>query len=107
MSASAWHQFIFILGLGLVVAGLTTYVITWVLVVVHLRDHHRDEHARLGSFLFAPHALAWFLAARYLPLRDRGLNALGFPGSAGTWAIVIGAIGAIVAKFLSLSGGGA
>lgn len=107
MSASAWHQFIFIMGLGCVVAGLTTYVITWMLVAVHLRERHPAEHVRLGGFLFAPHAFGWYLAGRYRALRDRGLNALGTPGRIGAWAIVLGAIAAIVAKLLSLNGAGA
>jgi hypothetical protein len=102
--ASAWHQFFFIMGLGVAVAGLTTYVITWMLVAVHLRDRHPTEHARLGSFLFAPHAFGWYLAGRYRALRDRGLNALGTPGSLGAWAIVLGAAAAVVAKLLSLTG---
>lgn len=107
MSASAWHQFIFIMGLGCVVAGLTTYVITWMLVAVHLRERHPAEHVRLGGFLFAPHAFGWYLAGRYRALRDRGLNALGTPGRIGAWAIVLGAIAAVVAKLLSLNGAGA
>jgi hypothetical protein len=107
MSASAWHQFIFIMGLGLVVAGLTTYIITWMLVAVHLRDRHPVEHARLGAFPFAPRAFGWYLAGSYRALRDRGLNALGAPGSIGAWAIVLGAIAAIVAKLLSMQGAGA
>jgi len=107
MSASAWHQFIFIMGLGFVVAGLTTYIITWMLVAVHLRDRHPAEHVRLGTFLFAPRAFGWYLSGRYRALRDRNLNALGAPGRIGAWAIVLGAIAAIVAKLLSLNGAGA
>lgn len=104
MPASAWHQFLFILGLGAAVAGLTTYLITWMLVAVHLRDRHPTEHARLGGFLFAPHAFGWYLACRYRALRDHGLNALGTPGSLGAWAIVLGAAAAVIAKLLSLTG---
>ncbi|HEU4664608.1 MAG TPA: hypothetical protein VFS55_11300 [Dokdonella sp.] len=104
MSASAWHQFLFILGLGLAVAGLTTYVITWMLVAVHLRDRHPAEHARLGAFLFAPRAFGWYLAGRYRALHDRGLDALGTPGSIGAWAIVLGSAAAVIAKLLSLRG---
>lgn len=107
MPASAWHQFIFIMGLGLAVAGLTTYVITWMLVAVHLRERHPAEHARLGGFLFAPRAFGWYLAARYRALRDRSLDALGTPGSLGAWAIVLGTAAAIVAKLLSLTGSSA
>src|SRR5690606_34469228 len=102
-----WHQFVFVMGLGLLVAGLTTYVITWMLVAVHLRDHHAGERRRLGSFLFAPRALFWFLAARYLPLRDRGLNGLAVLGSIGAWGILAGIGSAIAAKVASLSAGGA
>lgn len=104
MPASAWHQFVFILGLGAAVAGLTTYVITWMLVAVHLRDRHPAEHARLGGFLFAPRAFGWYLGGRYRTLGDRGLDALGIPGSLGAWAIVLGTTAAIVAKLLSLTG---
>ncbi|HEY6941282.1 hypothetical protein [Dokdonella sp.] len=104
MPASAWHQFLFILGLGFVVAGLTTYVITWMLVAVHLRERHPAEHVRLGHFLFAPRAFGWYLAGRYRALRDRGLDALGTPGSIGAWAIVLGGAAAIIAKLLSLKG---
>ena len=104
MTASAWHQFIFIMGLGLIVTGLTTYIIAWMLVTVHLRDHHPAERARLGSFLFAPGALFWYLAARYRPLRDRGLNGLAVLGSIGAWMIVLGAASASIVKWLSSSG---
>lgn len=92
MSAEAWHQFIFILGLGLAVAGLTTYTITWMLVAVHLRDRHADERSRLGGFLFSPRALLWYLRARYLRLHDSTLNTLALLGSIGAWAILIGSL---------------
>lgn len=105
MAASAWHQFFFVMGLGLVVAGLTTYVIAWMLVAVHLRDHHPGERTRLGGFLFAPAAFGWYLAARYLPLRDRGLNGLAVLGSIGSWGIVLGAAAAIAAKVASVVAG--
>jgi hypothetical protein len=105
MAASAWHQFFFVMGLGLVVAGMTTYVIAWMLVAVHLRDHHPGERTRLGGFLFAPAAFGWYLAARYLPLRDRGLNGLAVLGSIGSWGIVLGAAAAIAAKVASVVAG--
>ena len=38
----AAREFLLIMGLGLIVAGLTAYVIVWMLVAVHLRDHHPD-----------------------------------------------------------------
>lgn len=107
MSASAWHQFVFIMGLGLVVAGLTTYVITWMLVAVHLRDHHPDERAHLGGFMFSPKALAWYLGTKYRALRDRGLDAIAVLGTIGAWAIVLGAIAALLAKLLASTGASA
>lgn len=104
MSASAWHQFIFTGGLGIAVAGLTTYIITWMLVAVHLRDHHPGEHARLGGFLFAPHAFGWYLGAAWRRLHDRSLNALALLGSIGAWGIAIGTASAILVKCLASSG---
>ena len=50
------REFMLLLGLGFFVAGLTTYLMTWILVVVHLRDHHPAERERLGGFMFSPHA---------------------------------------------------
>jgi len=105
VSASAWHQFVFVMGLGLVVAGLTTYVITWMLVAVHLRDHHPAERTRVSGFMFAPRAFGWYLAARYRALRDRSLDGLAVLGSIGAWAIAVGAVLAIIAKLLASIGG--
>lgn len=107
MSLLAVRDFLLICGLGLVVAGLTTYIITWMLVAVHLRDHHPAEHARLGGFLFAPHAFGWYLAARWRALRDRSLDALAVLGSIGAWAILAGAVVATASKLLAFTGGGA
>jgi hypothetical protein len=107
VSFLAVREFLLICGLGLVVAGLTTYVITWMLVVTHLRDHHADEHARVSGFLFAPYAFGWYLRGRYRTLRDRDLNVLARLGSIGAWAILIGAAVAIASKALSWVGGSA
>ncbi len=104
MSAAAWHQFIFTGGLGFAVAGLTTYIIVWMLVAVHLRDHHPTEHSRLGSFLFAPRAFGWYLAASWRRMRDRNLSALAVLGSIGAWSIVIGVTSAVVVKFVAAKG---
>lgn len=106
MSASAWHQFLFTGGLGVAVAGLTTYVIAWMLVAVHLRDHHPDEHARLGGFLFAPRAFGWYLGGAWRKLHDRSLSALGLLGSIGAWGIALGTLCAIVVKLLASNGPG-
>ena len=107
MSASAWHQFFFIMGLGFVVAGLTTYIMTWALVSVTLRDRHGEERSRLGGIPFTPRVFGWFLAARWRNLRDRALGPLALPGTIGTWSILLGGIAAVVAKLLSLNGTGA
>ncbi len=104
MSASAWHQFIFIGGLGLVVAGLTTLIITWALVSVTLRDRHPAERARLGSLPFTPRTFGWFLCARWRRMGDRMLGGVAAPGTFGAWSIVIGALLASIAKWLSLTG---
>ncbi|MEP7043808.1 MAG: hypothetical protein ABI843_12145 [Dokdonella sp.] len=104
MTLLATREFLLIMGLGLVVAGLTTYIITWMLVAVHLRDHHPGEHATISGFVFAPYALGWYLRARYRVLRDRDLNALAVLGSIGAWAIIVGALIAIASKLLAYVG---
>lgn len=103
----AAREFLLIMGLGLIVAGLTTYVITWVLVLVHLRDHHPAERARLGASPFRPGAALWYLRARYRALRDVGLNALAVPGCIGVWAILAGIAATLVSKGLAFVGSGA
>ena len=105
MSFLALREFLLICGLGLLVAGLTTYIMTWALVAVHLRDRHPDERTRLGGFLFSPHAFGWYLGARYRRLRDSDLNALAVLGSIGAWAILIGGGIAILSKMLAWAGG--
>jgi hypothetical protein len=104
MPLLATREFLLIMGLGMIVAGLTTYIITWMLVAVHLRDHHADEHARMSGFLFTPYAFGWYLRARYRALHDKSLNALAVLGSIGAWAIIIGALIAIISKLLAYTG---
>lgn len=89
------REFMLLLGLGFFVAGLTTYLMTWVLVTVHLRDHHVQERARLGGFMFTPRAFGWFLWRRYVALKDNSLNGLARLGFVGTWAITLGGFAAI------------
>ncbi len=95
------REFMLLLGLGFLVAGLTTYLMTWVLVTVHLRDHHAEERARLGGFMFTPRAFGWFLWRRYVALKDKSLNGLARLGFVGTWAITLGGIAAIASSTLS------
>ncbi|MEZ5462375.1 hypothetical protein [Dokdonella sp.] len=92
------REFMLLLGLGFFVAGLTTYIMTWILVAVHLRDHHPAERARLGGFMFSPRAFGWYLARRYRALRDKSLTGLARLGAIGAWAIVLGALSAFAAK---------
>lgn len=96
----AAREFLLLLGLGFVVAGLTTYLMTWILVVTHLRDHHPQERQRMGGFMFTPHAFGWFLMRRYVALGDTSLNGLARLGAIGAWAIVIGIIAVIASKTL-------
>ena len=100
----AMRDFTLICGLGLLVAGLTAYVMTWAIVAVHLRDKHPAERARLGGFMFTPHAFVWYLRARYRALDDVTLNTLGILGSIGAWAILIGALVAFTSQILGISG---
>ena len=100
----AMRDFTLISGLGMLVAGLTAYLMTWALVAVHLRDKHPAERARLGGFLFTPRAFGWYLRARYRALNDTTLNALAVLGTIGAWAIVVGAIVALFSQALGLSG---
>lgn len=106
MSASAWHQFIFVGGLGIFVSGLTAFLIIWALVGVTLRDRHPQLRKRLGSVPFTPRVFGWFLLARWRSLQDSAVSGLAIPGTIGVWAMVIGAIAAAIAKRLSLIGAG-
>jgi len=103
----ATREFLLIMGLGFIVAGLTTYVMTWVLVTVHLRDHHPAERARIGPFMFSPRALGWYLLRRYRAIHDPNLTGLARLGFAGAWAIVFGIIATITSKALGSFGAGA
>ena len=94
------REFILLFGLGAFVAGLTTYLMTWVLVIVHLRDHHPAERARLGNFMFTPRAFGWFLFRRYIAFKDASLTGLARLGFIGAWAIVLGALFTVLSKSL-------
>ena len=96
----ATREFLLIMGLGFIVAGLTTYLMTWILVSVHLRDHHPAERARIGGFMFTPRAFGWYLARRYRLLGDRMLSGLARLGFTGAWAIVFGITATVVSKAL-------
>jgi hypothetical protein len=101
----ATREFLLIMGLGLIVAGLTAYIIVWMLVAVHLRDHHPALRETIGRVLIAPRALFWYLSAAWRSAKDRGLNALAFPGTVGVWSIVGGFVCLAVSELLALVGG--
>ncbi|MEO6076883.1 MAG: hypothetical protein ABIP56_08775 [Dokdonella sp.] len=92
------REFLLIMGLGTVVAGLTTYIIISILVTTHLRDNHPIERERLGANIASPRLFGWYLFRRYVDLGDRTLKALAAPGWIGTWAIVVGAVCIFISK---------
>jgi hypothetical protein len=101
----AAREFLLIMGMGLVVAGLTAYVIVWMLVAVHLRDHHPDMRRAIGNVLVAPRALAFYLGAGWRAARDSNLNVLAFPGTFGVWCIVAGLVSCGISEILAVVGG--
>lgn len=102
----AAREFMLLMGLGFIVSGLTTYVMTWILVAVHLRDQHPSERARIGRFMFNPRALGWYLARRYRALGDGSLNGLARMGFIGAWGIVFGIVATLASKGLGMLGAG-
>ena len=101
----ATREFLLIMGLGLIVAGLTAYVIVWMLVATHLRDHHPALRSTIGNVLVAPRALFWYLRAGWRSARDKSLNVLAFPGSVGVWGIVAGIACCAISQVLATIGG--
>jgi hypothetical protein len=101
----ATREFLLIMGLGLIVAGLTAYVIVWMLVAVHLREHHPAMRRSIGNVLIAPRALLFYLAARWRAARDANLNVLAFPGTVGAWAIAAGIASCGISQLLAVIGG--
>jgi hypothetical protein len=101
------REFLLVAGLGTIVAGLTAYVMTFILVRAHLRDHHPDLRERIGANLFAPRALLWFLRAgnRERPA-DRGLFFLALPGVVAAWGMVGGALAVLASAALGQAGVG-
>ena len=101
----AAREFLLIMGLGLIVAGLTAYVIVWMLVAVHLRDHHPAMRKAIGNVLVAPRALLWYLGAGWRAAKDASLSALAFPGTVGAWGIVGGLATCALSEVLAIIGG--
>lgn len=100
MLVGASREFLLLMGLGLIVAGLTTYVIIGILSVVHVRDNHPALRAELGANIAAPRMIGWFLRARYRAAGDAALNAIALPGCIGAWSILAGILCVIVSKVM-------
>lgn len=94
----AVREFMLISGLGMMVAGMTAYIITSILTIVQLRDKHPALHRSLGGNILSPRLLGWFLRLHFRRAGDAALNAIAFPGSIGVWAIIIGAVLATCSK---------
>ena len=92
------REFLLIMGLGTIVAGLTTYIIISILVTTHLRDHHPIERERLGANILSPHIFGWYLFRRYVRIGDRTLKALAAPGWLGAWVMLIGVLCIAISK---------
>lgn len=103
----ATREFLLIMGLGFIVSGLTTYIITFIVVHVHLRDKHPQERARLGALLISPRILWWYLVGQYRRLGDRSLNALAVLGAIGGWVIIAGIVAVAVSALMGKMGIGA
>jgi hypothetical protein len=96
--------FLLLVALGVAIAGLTAYVMTWPLVSAQLRDRHRERRPEIGPHLFAPQGFAWFLRARWRGFGDADLNFLSFPGTVAAWAITLGSAATAVLFVLRVTG---
>lgn len=104
----ALREFLLIAGLGLIVAGLTAYVITWIVTYVHIRDKHPALRDRLGANMLTPRTLWWYLRGGYRTLiEDRALFFLAFPGTLGVWSIVAGFVSVAISALMGQAGVGA
>ena len=101
----AAREFLLIMGLGLIVAGLTAYVIVWMLVAVHLRDHHPGDAQSDRQRARRAARAAFYLGARWRAARDSNLNVLAFPGTVGVWCIVARLASCAISEMLAIVGG--
>jgi hypothetical protein len=95
--------FLLLLALGLAIAGLTAYVMTWPLVTTHLRDKHPAEHAAIAGAPFG-RGFVWFLRGNHRHIADRDLAFLSIPGCIGAWSIAIGSAAAMLFYLARLAG---
>jgi hypothetical protein len=96
--------FLLLLALGVAIAGLTAYVMTWPLVSAQLRDRHPQRRPEIGPHLFAPKGYLWFLAARWRGYGDPDLSFLSFPASVAAWAIALGCAASALLFVLRVTG---
>lgn len=96
--------FILLVALGVAIAGLTAYVMTWPLVSAQLRDRHPQRRPELGPHLFAPRGFVWFLRASWRGFGDADLNFLSFPGTVAAWAIALGGAASALLFVLRVTG---
>lgn len=97
--------FAFLLALGIAVAGLTAYAMSWPLVTTQLRDRHPRLLGVLAGGPFAPRSFHWLLRCKFRGLGDYGLNFLALPACIGAWAIALGGVAALLLGALVVSAG--
>lgn len=98
--------FPFLLALGVAVASLTAYAMSWPLVTTHLRDRHPALLSTLAAGPFAPRSFAWLLQRRFRSANDRSLDFLALPACIGAWGIVFGGTTAVATGTLLILGNG-
>lgn len=96
--------FILLVALGVAIAGVTAYVMTWPLVSAQLRDRHPQRRPEIGPHLFAPQGFVWFLRASWRRFGDSDLSFLSFPASVAAWAITLGGAASAILFVLRVIG---
>ena len=96
--------FLLLSALGMAIAGLTAYLMSWPLVATQLRDRHAELRGALGDSPFSPSGFAWLLRRGYAGAKDSSLNFLGLPATVGAWGILIGSFAAITLFFARVAG---
>jgi hypothetical protein len=93
-----WPDLVLMIGLGVLTAGVTGYLIFGPLSFRHLED--RGAEGGLGGSSFAPSYWAFLLRGRYRALADRALDPLATPARIMLWTIAIGTAGTAVGFWL-------
>jgi len=66
-----------LIGVATAITGASAFAFFWPMTLVHLRDRHPADHARIGAMRAS--SLAWLLAGRFRLANDPGLDGLGTP----------------------------